>query len=121
MPEATLVRKLKKWRGDARLYKIDPPFETNFHPWNDTSNGNMPFEYIIISSVSGYGARNYTEVFGTTKSANVEVLDKLYTYTEKDHEKVLRKMGYDLVGPEPKARIKKVAEVKQTRYLRLED
>ena len=119
--EAVEIRKLKKWRGDARLYRLNPPIESTFDPWfrEGTDEADIT-EYIVISSVSSGWYRSETMVFASTKSGKAsDDTHALFMSNEKNHEKVLKKMGYILVAAQPK--VKKVAEVKPTRYLRLED
>jgi len=123
--EAVEIRKLKKWRGDARLYRLNPPIESTFDPWfrEGTDEADIT-EYIVISSVSSGWYRSETMVFASTKSGKTSddtnpMEHALDVSKEKNHEKVLKKMGYTLVSAQPK--VKKVAEVKPTRYLRLED
>jgi len=117
--EAIEIRKLKKWRGNARLYRLNTPLEHPFDPWFSEDDPDS-VEYIVISSVSIRESRNKTLVFASTKSGKAsDDTHALFMSNEKNHEKVLKKMGYILVAAQPK--VKKVAEVKPTRYLRLED
>src|SRR5271157_5131443 len=65
--EATFIRKLKKWRGDARLYKLNPPLPvSDVWAWNDDEELRA-YEYIVVSSVSAsWGIRNETMIFAAT-------------------------------------------------------
>lgn len=120
--EAILIRKLKKWRGNACLYRLNPPFESdhNFRPWNSTEEEEV-YEYIIVSSVQAkHFYKSETMIFASTKSGKApDDAHAFRTSKLKNHEKVLEQIGYTLVSAPPK--VKKVAEVKQTRYLRLDD
>jgi len=68
MGTATLVRKLAgTWKGDARLYRCDPPMQYRAH-WGDTET--KPAEFVIVSGVDhGFACETY--IFPATPEGEV--------------------------------------------------
>lgn len=51
---ATFIKKLDGFRGDARLYRCDPPM-----PANEYSDDKTPHEYVIVSASNILGPETY--------------------------------------------------------------
>lgn len=91
MKTATFVRVLKTWRGDARLYRVEPPM-----PWSEGSEkGGVTF-YIAVSVavVSPTGRETY--VFPMDSSGEPLSWQELpgSCRGEVSHVEMLRYLGY---------------------------
>jgi len=118
--EATFIRKLRKWRGDARLYKLNPPIPNiEIWAWN-ASDDQEDYEYLIISRVSVYEMLGGTNLYLSNRKAEVEdEREPFKSGCSGDNETILRKLGYELVKA-PKVKVAKNAE-QVVRAVRLED
>lgn len=60
--KATPIKNLPKWKGDATLYRLDPPFNYEHQP--------EPIEYVVVSAVdlAHYGAEKETYIFASDGS-----------------------------------------------------
>lgn len=117
LKEAILVRKLKKWRGDARLYKLTPALAENVTQfWFEEEHETDTVEYIVISQAESDHRGSETRIYFSDKNGNVEERNPIKNM-RGSREQALQSLGYKLVVA-PKVQ-KKVTEVK--RVIRLED
>lgn len=89
---ATFIRELgAEFRGDARLYKLDPPIEDS--QWSD---GVSKYEYVIVSGVEAMFSGPETLIFPSDEQGNVVDwgdLDGSFR-GDIDHERALNEAGY---------------------------
>ncbi len=85
MPTATFIKSLPEWRGDARLYKLDPPMEDD----------GRKHEHVVVSAVSVFGEPE-TYIFPANQDGAVTDFGEL-PGSEKgslNHESALSRAGY---------------------------
>jgi hypothetical protein len=102
--KATFIGMYEEFRSDARLYKLDPPYEVCNDNNPDVDNGS--YEFVVVSAVyvlpgtldepggdetlifpadaNGKPCRPLIEMHGSLKG-------------EQNHEKALKRAGYKLV------------------------
>lgn len=109
------VKKLKKWRGDARLYKLNPPINFVANVWDFEPPAEQR-EYIVISRIANRWEKNDVAIYISDKKAYVEnERDAYLTSNQKTNVAILERMGYTLVKEQ------KVQPVKVIRAIRLVD
>ncbi len=81
MKKATLVKTLDGFRGDARLYRVDPPLEGN--------------EFVVVSAVFAYSGPE-TYIFPSDADGEIVSWSELEgsLYDCVDHIKALNSAGY---------------------------
>ena len=81
MNTATFLKTLTDMRGDARLYRMDPPFQNN--------------EYVVVSAVNTYSGPE-TFIFASDKNGRIDEWGELdgSIAGELDHAQALRNAGY---------------------------
>ena len=98
MNTATFIRKLPsyEWRGDARLYKLDPPIKHTFNGADDCITPCV-FDYVAVSAARTYSGPE-TYIFPATKAGKVVSLLQLPgSFTGSlDHTQALRNAGYSI-------------------------
>jgi len=94
MSTATKIRKLTDWKGDAALYRLDPPLEGN--------------EYVVVSAADMRGRSSFfdmpevmkieTYIFGATEDGEVADYMELPGSMKGtlDHAEALRDAGYEI-------------------------
>jgi len=87
MKIATFVKNLEGWRGDARLYRVDPPMN---------GDDGETFEYVIVSDVVAFDTnRPETLIFGCNKDEETDYCDLKGSFRgDIDHNQALRNAGY---------------------------
>lgn len=103
--KATFISKSEQFKSDARIYKLDPPYQVcnDNHP--HVSNGS--YEFVVVSSVyvtpGSFGEEGGDETLifpandsGETHSPLIEMHGSLKG--EQNHEKALKRAGYKLVA-----------------------
>ena len=102
---ATLIRQLVVgWKGNVRLYKVDPPMKYDgltvdlINPGNGTQSDGVT-EYIIVSSVVAMFSGPETYIFPATKGG--KVINRLEMEGSfrgaMSHTTALKNAGYELV------------------------
>lgn len=116
--KATEVRKLRKWRGDARLYKLDPPIPFDkVWVWGGDEEYKHDYEYIVISGVPARWTRSIAVYLSDKRATVIDERDPYKECHDKTNVEILAQLGYELVKTE---KVKTVV-AKPVRYLRLED
>lgn len=93
---ATFVKgELPRFRGDARLYRLDPPMslERDYDP----ESAGVTTEYVVVSATEVSGEPE-TYVFAADAEGNVSGWTELDGSFRGgyDHERALRNAGYDV-------------------------
>jgi hypothetical protein len=97
--KATFVRQLggKDWRGDARLYRMDPPIEYEYWTDDPSSSENSEAGYVVVSAIVSEISGPETYIFPT--DGNGKVLDWCELpgsfRGRLDHAAALQGAGYD--------------------------
>ena len=84
--KATFIKQLKKgFRGDARLYKLNPPFENNI-------------KYVVVSATIPIYGGPETYIFEANREGKVRNWGELKGSFkgDLDHGRALRGMGYEV-------------------------
>lgn len=99
MSTATYVKTVgnQSYPGDARLYKLDPPYNGD-----DPYTGESVFaEHVIVSAipVSGFVRTPETYIFPATETGEVTDWGELpgSFQGDMDHERALTGLGYQIV------------------------
>ncbi len=89
---ATLVRRLE-WRGDARLYRLDPPMTVEDHEGVLES-----CEHVVVSAVDVPWSGPETYIFGADADGNVPRMSELpgSFRGDRDHARALGDAGYEV-------------------------
>ena len=85
MNTATEIKRLKDWRGDARVYRLSKPLEGFSHVV--VSAANVPFsgpETFIFGGTNEKGEVEWKELTGSFKG-------------DLDHARALRDAGYESI------------------------
>jgi hypothetical protein len=102
---AVLVRKLTDFRGDARLFRVDPPMPEVETDW-DTGTGRVIYhEYVVVSAVVAMFSGPETYIFPATPDGEVVnflELDGSYR-GGLNHETALNNAGYAVVATDSEA------------------
>lgn len=94
---ATFIRCLNDWRGDARLYKVEPSYEGNDHL---IVSGAVVIDHPVIALASIFGANpaRESETFIFPASADGEAISMMEMKGsisgEINHAKALANAGY---------------------------
>ena len=83
MNTATFIKNLTDMRGDARLYRMDPPYQNN--------------EYVVVSAVNTYSGPE-TFMFASNENGHIEDYLELPASIvgELNHTRVLTNAGYTI-------------------------
>ena len=83
MNTATFIKNLTDMRGDARLYRMDPPYQNN--------------EYVVVSAVNTYSGPE-TFIFASNENGHIEDYLELPASIVGDlnHTRVLINAGYTI-------------------------
>lgn len=103
--KATFVSKSEQFRADARIYKLDPPYQVCNDNSPDVNNGI--YEFVIVSAVyvipGSFGEEGGDETLifpadnnGMAHSPLMEMHGSLKG--EQNHEKALKRAGYRIVN-----------------------
>jgi len=95
MGTATLIRKnLPEFKGDARLYKLDPPMLGD-----DRYTIEEEYEYVIVSAVLNLGFPPETYIFPADSDGGILDWGELDGSFKGalDHERALNGAGYQIV------------------------
>jgi hypothetical protein len=86
------------WKGDARLYRVDPPMLT--HSWGDEDASPTEHEHVIVSAVVAMYSGPETYIFpATAEGEAVDMLEMDGSFRGAlDHEQALRNAGYEVVS-----------------------
>ncbi len=101
---ATMVRKLDGFRGDARLYKLDPPIEFERYEANDQdeySEVKHASEFVIVSALIAPYSGAETYIFPGDASGEIVDWGELSGSFRGalDHEQALNRAGYQIIHP----------------------
>ena len=94
MKKAIFIKKLKGYRGDARLYKLSTPIKED--AYGDERNAN----YVVVSGVLAYDTGiEETYIFESDIEGNIKDYAELDGSFKGsiDHEKALNNAGYKLI------------------------
>lgn len=100
MGTATLVKRLTGWRGDAALYRLDPPLATNVWDWRKRADGTRLLTHVIVSAtIVPYGGPE-TYIFPASAEGEVTDWGELEgSYRGGlDHAEALAGAGYEIGG-----------------------
>lgn len=89
----------KYFRGDARLYRVDPPIEYA-KPWDQDDPPAKTADYVVVSATNAMFTGPETYIFPATKDwevINWMELDGSFR-GGYDHERALLGAGYHVVG-----------------------
>lgn len=89
--------RIKGFRGDARLYRLDPPLTHN-----DYFDGEITHEYVVVSAANDPYSGPETYIFPADEKGNVTSWGEL-TGSQRgtlDHEAVLSDLGYTIQAEE---------------------
>lgn len=103
--KATFIGKSEEFLSDARIYKLDPPYQVCND--NHTHLTNGIYEFVIVSAVyvtpGSFGEKGGDETLifpaddnGGTHSPLIEMHGSLKG--EQNHEKALKRAGYRIVN-----------------------
>lgn len=107
MNTATFIRKMDdSWRGDARLYRLDPPIHIGLYSGYKYKGSDYIFtdvEYVIVSAVEDpfpFASGMDTLIFPATENGDVMDWGELdgSVVGTLDHALALRDAGYEIVG-----------------------
>ena len=92
MKTATFIKKLKGWRGDARLYKLSEPMEYGMIG----KDGDYKTEWVIVSAVIVPFSGAETYIFPSDEDGNaINYLEINGSYRGGlSHETALQNAGY---------------------------
>jgi len=101
MSTATLVKSLDGMRGDARIYKLDPPYVEHPYSYGDDVKPDIEHEYVTVSAVDlnfgGFDMGNYrtaeTMIFPSDGEDTTD-WGALAMIPYKSHEDALADLGY---------------------------
>lgn len=98
MNTATEMNKLDGFTGDARLYRLDPPVETERHSWT-TEADVKHYEYVIVSAVNVMFSGPETYIFGADSKGEIQSWSDLNGsfQGDLDHVRALKGAGYEVV------------------------
>lgn len=87
--KATLIENLTGWKGDARLYRVDPPIQFN---------GDRKTKYVVVSAATVMFSGPETYIFPASREG--KVLDWLELHGSfrgaLDHTRALEGAGYSI-------------------------
>jgi hypothetical protein len=91
---ATFVRDIHGFRGDARLYRLNPPMMV--HDWRDASD--RPVEWVNVSAVVAMFSGPETYIFEADEAGEVKSWAELDGSFQGalDHEAALLGAGYEV-------------------------
>jgi hypothetical protein len=94
MGTATLIRRLAGFKGDARLYRLDPAISY------DEQQGQTT-EHVIVSAAARTGPETY--IFPADADGRIASWGELQGSFQGgfDHAEALRGAGYEIIEPEP--------------------
>lgn len=94
MGTATFVRNLDGWRGDARLYRCEPPMQYGH------DEEPKPAEYVIVSGVFAMFSGPETYIFPATADGEVADWGELDGSFQGgiNHEEALSGAGYEIAA-----------------------
>lgn len=94
---ATFIKDLDDFTGTAKLYRCDPPMETE--PWDDEEEPER-FEFIVASAAVAFGTGPETYLFGANEDGEVVAWGELPgSYRGGlDHERAIENAGYEVVA-----------------------
>jgi hypothetical protein len=83
---ATKVKEMDDWRGDAALYKLDPPLV----------DGDGEHEYVVVSAADAFMSGPETYIFAADMNGHVDCFIELSGSFRGDlcHETALANAGY---------------------------
>ena len=103
--QAHYIKKLDGFRGDAALYRLDPPLQ------GEEDDEITATEYVVVSAIDlsfgqfvpypGYRTSE-TMVFAATADEKIDFLD-LAMIPEKNHAAALAELGYTITQKEIEA------------------
>ena len=99
MKTATLVRKLKNYRGDARLYRLSEPVPYSGLFREDNEAAPTTDHVIVSATVVGYGEGPETYIFPAAAEGDQPVSWLEMDGSFKgglDHEVALRRLGFEV-------------------------
>lgn len=93
---ATKVKAITGWRGDAALYRLDPPLGAC--GWEDEPTDGH--EYVVVSSVNAMFSGPETFIFPAHPDGNVTDFAELDGSYQGglDHEAALNGAGYEVTA-----------------------
>lgn len=95
---ATFIRQLTGWNGDAALYKLDPPYVAKSYG-EDCKEQTKEIEFVIASAVNNAFAHE-TMIFEAKENGDcVSFLDLACIRDSLSHSDCLAKLGYKAVWP----------------------
>ena len=92
MKTATFIKEITVWAGHAKLYKLDPPMNTDHY-----DGGKKTTTHVVVSAACVMGMPE-TYIFATDDNGKVANWGALEG-SEKgdlDHERALQRAGYEV-------------------------
>lgn len=84
MKTATFIKQMEGWNGDAKLYRMDPPYDSHTHVVVSAVENEYVHEtYIFPCNAEGKDV-DYMELEGSTRNTT-------------SHSYVLTIIGYDII------------------------
>jgi hypothetical protein len=98
MKQAKFISKLDAWKGDARVYEVDPPVVIPDDDWKEELRGKK-FRHVIVSSADVHRSGQETYIFPAKRTGDTfDVADwgelEGSFKGSLDHEKALLGAGY---------------------------
>jgi hypothetical protein len=93
---ATFIKSLDGFRGDARLYKLNPPLEDRGYSDDEIKK----HEFVIVSAVNAMFSGPETYIFPATSDGEVVDYGELdgSFKGDQDHARALENAGYEVSG-----------------------
>lgn len=100
MTTATLVRTMEGMRGDARIYRLEPPYK--YTRWGEEEEREAEFVAVSAVDLPTLGLPGYrtseTMIF-PSDGEDVTDFGELVMIPHKDHDEALAKLGYVVATP----------------------
>ena len=102
MRQATFIRELEGFTGRANLYRVMPPIKDHLYDWENETERQVDFDYIVVSATYALGDPE-TYIFGADANGNILSWRELPGSFKGaiDHNQALAQAGYALAEPEP--------------------